>query len=129
MDSTERFRPDWASPPGSTIRSVLHERELSNAELSERIGLSGDDLEHLLKGRRTISIRLARKLAEILGSSVEFWMSRDFQYQQDIARLREEEKQWLSKLPIDDMVAFGWLKSPSLPQHELSDCLDFFGVP
>ena len=129
MNSTEGFRPDWTSPPGSTIRSILRERELSKVDLSERIGLRGDDLEHLLEGRLTISIKLARKLAEFLGASVEFWVSRDFQYQKDVARLREADEQWLSELPIDDMITFGWFEPPLRPQHKLSACLEFFGVP
>ncbi len=129
MRSAQGFQPDWVSPPGDTIRSVLRERGIAESDFSRQIELSSGDLQNLLEGRMTISIRVARKLSEALGASVEFWMSRDFQYRQDAARLCRVDEEWLTTLPISDMVKFGWLQPAPRPSDELAACLNYFGVP
>jgi HTH-type transcriptional regulator / antitoxin HigA len=122
------FRPDWASPPGDTISDILGERRLSEVEFASQIGRSLQETKSLLQGRASITIAIARELETVLGASVEFWMSRDFQYQQDIARLQKADEKWLSALPLDDMIKFGWLPQPE-PSDEMASCLRFFDVP
>src|SRR5882672_7393229 len=103
MASTQAFRPDWASAPGDTIADLLEERALSMVEFAQRIGHTPEEARDLLHGRAAITIAVARELERVLGASVEFWMSRDFQYREDTARLQEE---WMAELPVEDMVKF-----------------------
>jgi plasmid maintenance system antidote protein VapI/Zn-dependent peptidase ImmA (M78 family) len=126
--SNNEFRPDWASPPGDTISDILGERRLSDVEFASQIGRSLEEARSLLQGRASITIAIARQLEAVLGASVEFWMSRDFQYQQDIARIHNANKKWLSALPLADMIKFGWLPQPE-PSDEIASCLRFFNVP
>jgi HTH-type transcriptional regulator/antitoxin HigA len=126
--SNNEFRPDWASPPGDTISDILGERQLSDIEFASQIGRSLEEAKILLQGRTSITIGLARQLETVLGASVEFWMSRDFQYQQDIARLQKANEKWLSALPLADMIKFGWLSRPE-SSDRLASCLRFFNVP
>jgi len=128
MPRDAEFRPDWVSPPGDTIRSILKEKDLSEVDLSKLIECSSDDVHHLLNGRTAINIGLARKLSSALGASVEFWVSRDAQYRQDSAQLRRAEEEWLAQVPLKDMIAFGWLRPVPHASEELNACLDFFGV-
>ena len=104
------------------------ERGLSEIEFSQKIECSMDDVTRLLQGRMPISIGVARKLSIALGASVEFWMSRDFQYRQDIARIYKADEQWLSELPINDMVKFGWLHPAPRAPEEMRACLRYFDV-
>jgi HTH-type transcriptional regulator/antitoxin HigA len=129
MPQAEEFRPDWVSPPGDTIKDVLKERSLSLAEFAESIGQTVQEGRELLEGRATITIATARRLERVLGASVEFWMSRDFQYRQDVTRLCEADEGWLAELPISDMIRFGWLKPVPYPSDEVTACLRFFDVP
>lgn len=133
MASTQEFRPDWASAPGDTIADILRERDLSEVEFAQRIGHTPEDAKDLLQGRATITIAIARRLGRVLGASVEFWMSRDFQYRQDIARLRlvheEAHEEWLVELPVGDMIKLGWLTPVPHPSDEVTACLRFFNVP
>lgn len=123
------FYPDWASPPGDTISDILRERDISDIEFARQIEQTSQDANNLLQGRSTITIAIARKLEQVLGGSVEFWIARDFQYRQDVARLHVTEEKWLSELPVGDMIKFGWLKPVPLPSEEVSACLRFFDVP
>ena len=128
MQICDEFQPDWASPPGETMSDILDERNIDYRVFADRLGLSYEDTTHLLHGRATITIDTARRLVDVLGASVEFWMSRDYQYRRDAQRLQTTEELWLRQLPIGDMIRFGWLEQPPLPADELKTCLQFFDV-
>jgi len=123
---TRSFQPDWVSPPGATIADLLEERAISVPEFAQALQRSEEEVLHLLEGREAMTIGLARQLERTLGASVEFWMNRDFEYRLDTGR-HEEEVAWLNKLPVSDMIRFGWI-APSLPNEEMEACLNFFGV-
>ena len=128
MNSNEGFRPDWTSAPGDTIVDILQERNISGMGFATLVGLSLEDTTDLLQGRSTVTLTVARRLTRALGASVEYWMSRDYQYRQDSRRFHEAEEGWLRELPLGDMIKFGWLSPPPLPSEELAACLRFFGV-
>lgn len=129
MASSHEFHPDWASAPGDTIADILRERSLSVVEFARRMEEAPEFVRDLLEGRATITIGLARRLERALGGSVEFWMSRDFQYRRDVARLHAADEEWLAELPVGDMIKFGWLRPTPHPSDEMAACLRFFGVP
>ena len=129
MTSIEEFHPDWATAPGDTIADILKERTLSTIEFARAIGFTPEDASALLEGRGTITIAIARELKRVLGASVEFWISRDYQYRQDISRLDAVDQEWLHELPLGDMIKFGWLAQTPHPSEEVTACLRFFDVP
>jgi HTH-type transcriptional regulator/antitoxin HigA len=129
MNSASQFRPDWVSPPGDTIMDVLRERHLSLADLAAHLGFTQEQAQGLIGGRTHVTIGIARRLAQLLGSSVEFWMSREFQFRQEVTRLHATEDEWLESLPVRDMVNFGWLVPSQVKSQQLQDCLRFFDVP
>ena len=129
MTSRQAFRPEWASAPGETIADLLADQRLSVDDFARLMEYTPEEVRDLLEGRTSISVRIARRLAQTLGASVEFWMSRDYQYREDISRLHNAERDWLRDLPIGDMIRFGWLSPTPLPADETRACLAFFGVP
>lgn len=128
MASCDEFRPDWVSAPGETIVDILRQRHQSVGEFAGLMGLSTEDTDHLLSGHSSVTMTVARKLVEVVGASVEFWMHRDFLYRQDIERVFGTETEWLADLPLGDMIKFGWLAPVPHPTEELAACLDFFDV-
>lgn len=122
------FHPDWASAPGDTIIDILNDQGISEMELAQRIGYSQQALADLLQGRATITIATAQKLERVLGASMQFWMSRDFQYRRDAESLSSGDQEWLAELPIGDMIRFGGLAPIPRPSEELAACLRYFGV-
>ncbi|MCH7605643.1 MAG: hypothetical protein IH962_00680 [Chloroflexi bacterium] len=129
MASGQTFQPDWASAPGDTIADILEELNISVTEFAGRIGHTPEGAIDLLEGRAAITIEVARRLQRILGASVEFWMSRDFQYREDVARLHAADDEWVKELPVGDMIKFGWLTPVPHPSNEAAACLHFFDVP
>ena len=126
MDKTHEFLPRWASPPGGTIQDALEEQGLSHAAFARSIGVSRSQLTGLLSGRETISIELARRISTSIGGSVEFWLTRDGQYRDDVTRV--EADLWAESLPAAQMAGFGWIDKPTDWQDQIASCLEFFDV-
>lgn len=124
--SASGFTPRWASPPGETIEDALHELGLAHDEFAESIGLPHGKLSGLLLGSETISIDLARKISTSIGGSVEFWLTRDGQYHDDLSRLEADE--WANSLPVSQMSSLGWIARPRDWQEQITSCLEFFDV-
>lgn len=126
MTSGQGFLPMWASPPGETIRDVLHERSIGATEFAGMIDVTPAALDALLHGSAPISIDVARRLSKAVGGTPQFWVTRDCQYRDDLERV--EVSRWMDQLPSDEMEGFGWIQ-PSLDwAGRASACLQFFGV-
>ncbi len=128
MSKSEMFCPNWTSAPGDTVLDILQERGISQDKFAELMECSSDEVTELLLGRSTITISLARRLSQALGSSLEFWMARDFHFRENAKRIHGGGQEWLRELPLGDMISFGWLEPPPHPEEELSACLKFFKV-
>ena len=125
--------PDWTSPPGETILDVLEERGWSQAELAERTGFTRKHINQLMKGSAGITEETALKLERVLGSTAGFWLTREAQYRESLARLAELKDlepfvPWLDLLPIADMVRLGWVSRTTSKVRRVAECLQFFGV-
>lgn len=134
MVDNAQFTPDWVSPPGATIATILEERGATPTELAKWIERSTDDVENLLDGRAEITAEVARRLASVLGASETFWARREEQYRADLARLHQEAALpesigWLSEIPLRDIERWGWIKPLTNPTAAAAACLRFFGVP
>jgi HTH-type transcriptional regulator / antitoxin HigA len=119
------FRPDWSSPPGETILDILRERGLALHEFARLMAYPADNVRGLIDGSSPITIGVARQLERVVGASVEFWMSRDFQFREDVSRL---EMEWLARTPVKDMIALGWIDRPASASDYAGAVLSFFGL-
>ncbi len=122
MSNTQQFAPNWVSVPGDTIKDLLEERGIEIQDFAGGIGRSSDFVNALLVGEESIDEALATLLEQALGGPSKFWMTREHDYREDLARL---SKAWLAELPIKDMKQKGWIDTS---KDLLQACLDFFGV-
>lgn len=133
MTEISTFNPDWISPPGDTIEDILDERGWTKAELAQRAGFTSKHVNELVKGRASISADAAERLSRVLGSSPDFWLVRDAQYQGGLERRRAVESArgdagWLDELPL------AWMRKQNLVETfrdkgaQVVECLRFFGV-
>lgn len=127
------FQANWISAPGDTMADILRERHLSLADFAKDMERTNEHAQNLLDGCVTLTIEDAQKLGNILGGSTSFWINREKQYRDDLTRLfgdgsPENGKEWLNKLPIIDMVKFGWIPPLSRSVNKVVECLRFFGV-
>ncbi len=99
-DTEDTFQPDWASPPGDTIKDMMAELSFQKTVLEYSFGWTAEQVDDLLEGRKKIDAEIADKLAEIFRSPSAFWLKREEQYREgleqkktrDTAELSEEER-------------------------------------
>ena len=132
-DVARAFAPDWVSPPGSTVADLLEERGWTQQALAQRSGFTTKHISLLINGKAPITEDTAVKLERVLGSTMRFWMTREAQYREALARLQERKTlsgsaEWLRRLPIKEMVRFGWVRALENKGDQVRECLRFFGV-
>lgn len=132
-DTVRGFDPDWVSPPGDTILDLLEEKGWTQAELAIRTGFTRKHVNEIVSGKATLSPETALKLESTIGGSAQFWLTREAQYRERLARCDAEaelsrEAAWLTELPVSQMVRFGWIRSATGVSARVAECLRFFGV-
>ncbi|WP_234412528.1 ImmA/IrrE family metallo-endopeptidase [Nocardioides sediminis] len=105
----------------------MNERQLDLDDLAPSLGLSAGDTRSLLAGALPLTLSIARNLSASVGGTTEFWMTREAQYQDDLARVRADK--WSQDLPVAQMVRLGWMQKPSSWLDQIDTCLRFFDVP
>lgn len=109
--------------PGETLREVLEERNISQAELAYRAGVTGAYISNVINGKKSISTSLAKKLEYALGIKASLWNNLQKNYDEELQEFEElngvsdEEKSIVKQLnePIRFMQKHGLLK-------RVSDC-------
>lgn len=126
--------PDYAVPPGETLRMRLEEVGLTQAALARRSGLTTKHINQLVKGAVTLTPEVAGRFELVLGVPADWWLRLEADYRAALMRISEQsiderEESWLASLPVAALVKVGALPSGSRsPAKRLKDCLAFFGV-
>ncbi len=81
------FEPDWASAPGDTLTDIMEENDWSLAHVADLLDMDDLTLAQLLSGSLSITDDLAETLANVFGSTPDFWQEREKQYRSAIIRL------------------------------------------
>ena len=90
--------PDLIIHPGETIGDILIERNISQAELAVRTGVSPAYVCNVIAGKKDISARFAVALEYALGISKTFWINLQANYDVEMAEasamqsITEEER-------------------------------------
>jgi addiction module HigA family antidote len=82
-----------APHPGETIREdVLEPLGMSVNQLAKALGITATRLNDVVRGRRGITADTALRLARYLGSSAEFWLGLQLEYDLRTARLSRQQE-------------------------------------
>jgi HTH-type transcriptional regulator/antitoxin HigA len=120
--------------PGETLREVLESKKMSQAELSERIGLHTKTINEIIKGKKPISPNTALKLSFVFGTSENFWNTLQKNYDETVARLEFEKELEDGKEIVPNfsaysqLVKFELVKRTLKPKERAESLLAFFGV-
>ncbi|MDE2289206.1 MAG: helix-turn-helix domain-containing protein [Burkholderiales bacterium] len=131
------FAPDWALPPGESILDIAEERGWTQAELAQRLGYSEKHISQLINGKVPLTVDAAQRLERVLGSTMDFWLTLEANYQKHKARLEAAQRHagwvsWLEELPIKELMACAAIPKQRLDSRHkpglVESCLRFFGV-
>lgn len=127
------YRPSEVSAPGETLREVLSERGMSQAELSARMGRPKKTISEIINGKAGITPDTALQLELVLGVPASFWNAREAHYREYLARVELQRKlaqevQWCRRFPVRHMVKLGWIREQRDNVRRAQELLEFFGV-
>ncbi len=127
------YRPNYAVPPGETLRETIEAYGMSQAELAERTGRPKKTISEIITAKAAITAETALQLERVLGVPASFWNNLERNYQEARARIREEEHlqaqvAWLKNFPITQLVKLGWISKEGEQLKQLQALLNFFGV-
>lgn len=127
------FRPNYAVPPGETLKETIESMGMTQAELAQRTGRPKKTINEIIKGKAAIIPDTAIQLERALGVPASFWNNLERNFQETLARLREEEQlqsqiKWLKSFPMSSLIKKGWLPKLKSDVEKLRALLNFFGV-
>lgn len=127
------YMPDIVSPPGETLQEILEERGMTQVELAERTGRPIKTISEIIKAKTAITTETALQLEKVLGVPARFWINRERNYQEWIAREADREElekhiSWIENFPIREMVRLGWIKKLNDSISQLVEILHFFSI-
>jgi transcriptional regulator with XRE-family HTH domain/Zn-dependent peptidase ImmA (M78 family) len=128
-----KFEPDYAVPPGATLKEVLDSKGMSQADLCLRTGLAEKTVSQIVNGVAPISFETAEKFELATGVPASFWNAREVAFRQAIAQADESQrlagcKKWLNEIPVKELIARGLIAETRDSVVLVRDAFRFFEV-
>ncbi|GAB6144211.1 helix-turn-helix domain-containing protein [Desulfocicer niacini] len=127
------FEPDYAVPPGDTLRETMEALCMTQKELALRTGLTVQSLNRIFKGDQPISYETANRLELAVGVPAAMWNNLEAQYREQLAKIHERERleadlEWLKEIPVTELVKRQVLTKTTDKVERLRAVLAFYGV-
>jgi HTH-type transcriptional regulator/antitoxin HigA len=90
-DNCRAILPARIIPPGVTIAAELRARGWTQHDLAALMHRPVRTIRELIQGEREITERDARWLADVFGTSVEFWVNLEANYREHLAQRGERD--------------------------------------
>ena len=75
-----------AIPPGATILEQLETRDMSLDEFTLKMGLSKQEIDHLVRGQMELTEDIAVKLESVLGIPATYWSNLEMLYREALKK-------------------------------------------
>ena len=130
---SNQYRPDFVSHPGATLKDALEEIGLSQADLATRMGRPVKTISEVINGKASITPETAVQLELVVGIPATFWNSREKAYREFLVLKKkksewEEQKEWTSLFPLNDLFKYGFVPKVKEPSEQVKYVLQFLGV-
>lgn len=87
MSNYVEYDDEIAFHPGYYLKEMVMESGLTQEDYAEQCGINLKKLEHLLNGNQSLTIDLAKRLADISGTSVAYWLNLQKRYDTLVERI------------------------------------------
>jgi HTH-type transcriptional regulator / antitoxin HigA len=133
MNENLNAERELLSGPGDTILETLEELKMSQADLARRIGKTPSKVNDLITGKEPITVATSLQLEKAFGIDSMFWLTRELNYRQKLAKIEEEEAleryiDWLNMQPVTELKKSGYLRTQKPGSEMAEECLVFYGV-
>jgi HTH-type transcriptional regulator / antitoxin HigA len=128
-----QFEPDYAVPPGATLKETLDAKGLTQTDLCARTGMSDKVINQIVNGVAPITLDTADKLELAIGVPATFWNRLELGYREALARTEaaknlESDVAWLKEIPVKELIERGYIDSCEDKSGLVRQVLRFFGV-
>lgn len=128
-----RSRSIVATPPGTTIKEQLVDREMSQKEFATRMDMSEKHISKLINGEVKLTPDVSVRLEMVLGVPAQFWNKLESIYREKLVKAEaenqmDEDVELAKKLPYNEMAKNGWVQSTRKPQEKVVNLRKFFEV-
>ncbi len=89
---TSHCQPNYAIPPGETLRETLEAKGMTLTELAKRSKHPREIIDEVTTGKSAITADMAQQLERVFGIPASFWNNLERNYQETKARLKEEDR-------------------------------------
>lgn len=131
--TTYQHQPDYAVPPGETLRDTLEELGMTQTELAVRTGLAAQTINRIVRGEQPVTSETASRLELATGVPAGLWNRLEANYKGQLARIAEREAlkakwQWVNQFPIKELIRRELIEATDDKVETLRQVLGFFGV-
>lgn len=106
--------PAEVFPPGEFLREELEAREWSQQELADILDRPPRLISELIAGKRSITPETAKGLADAFGTSPDYWLNLESQYQLSKVKVPNDnvsrKARLYDKFPVREMLRRGWVR-------------------
>ncbi len=119
--------------PGATLLEQINIWDMTQKELSLRLGISTKHLNEIIKGKSQITSETALKLESVLGLPASFWIGLEASYQEAITRsnnliIDEKEQEIVKAINYAEIAKYGWVENTKAIRTKIENLRDFFGI-
>lgn len=75
MSNYIEYNDSIAFHPGYYIQEIIDESRLTNEDFARLLDITPDNLTLLIMGEQKLSVDIAIKLSEIIGTSINYWLN------------------------------------------------------
>jgi HTH-type transcriptional regulator/antitoxin HigA len=128
------YTPDYAVPPGATLRETLEHIRMSQAEFARRADLSTKHVNQIIQGDAPITADTAIALELVTEVPAEVWNGLEAHYAATTRRLAtrremtDEDRAWVQAMPVPELIRRRYLPDVKDMGVRFDGLLRFFGV-
>ena len=127
------YEPDYAVPPGETLKETLEALGMTQKQLARRTGMTEKTISEIINAKAPITPRTALHLEKVLNIPAGFWNNLENNYRERLAKLEERKYlrsrvEWLKEFPITELKKRGYLPDTQDNGELLESLLHFLGI-
>jgi HTH-type transcriptional regulator / antitoxin HigA len=133
MTKRNEYIPQTVSHPGLTLREKLEELGMSQKEFAVRTGKPEQTIVKIINGESSLTPDMAVQFESVLGIPANFWLKRQQNYDEAVARAKRRDvlvsgKEWADSFPYAKMIQLGWLPKAASIEEKVEAFFCFFGI-
>lgn len=133
MATKNQYTPRTVSHPGVTLGAKIQEMEMSVREFAVRAAKPEKTILAVIRGDSSITPDMAVIFENVTRIPAHFWMARQRNYDEHMARQRMAQKiaasaEWADRFPVRQMLNYGWLRPFEDDASKTKALFQFFAV-